>query len=225
MSNVLVIGDTHCPGMLSGYVEHLAQIKRKYKCDKVVHIGDLVDWHAISYHAKVQGTPKAEQEVKEAKEQIKKLVKAFPNVHWLLGNHDSLPARKAADADLPLSLLKSESVFWELPKTWKVYPRYHKLIIDKVIYSHGEVGSGGKHAAYLQARENFQSTVIGHLHGQSAVTWFANQNNLVFGMSVGCGIDREKMQFEYGAKFNSKPIISCGVVIDGKYPYLEPMLL
>ena len=43
-------------------------------------------------------------------------------------------------------------------------------------------------------------------------------------MNVGCGIDAKAYAFNYGKDSRKKPILSCGVVIDGK-PYLEIMTL
>jgi hypothetical protein len=33
------------------------------------------------------------------------------------------------------------------------------------------------------------------------------------------------MQFEYGRKFAHKPLLGCGVVLNGKQAYFEPWLL
>jgi hypothetical protein len=44
-------------------------------------------------------------------------------------------------------------------------------------------------------------------------------------MQVGCGIDRQHQQMAYGTKFSSKPIISCGVVIDSQTAFVERMTL
>ena len=99
------------------------------------------------------------------------------------------------------------------------------LTIDGVIYAHGDSGRGGNDAAFNQAKDNFRSTVIGHFHSQAGVKWWANPEFRVFGMSVGCGIDASRMQFEYGRKIATKPILGCGVVIGGRKAYFEPWLL
>ena len=48
--NVLIIADTHCPWEHPGYLDFCNDIKKRVKCTQVVHIGDLVDNHSISYH-------------------------------------------------------------------------------------------------------------------------------------------------------------------------------
>ena len=50
--NVLVIGDTHFPFEHEYYLEFCKEIQKKERCGTVVHIGDLVDNHSISYHEK-----------------------------------------------------------------------------------------------------------------------------------------------------------------------------
>jgi len=223
MASILIVGDTHCPGMRRGYVDFLQRIRDRHSCDRVVFIGDVVDWAAISFHEKLPGMPAAAEEVKKARKQVERLAAAFPTGDWLIGNHDSLPERQATTAGLPSELLRDHADFWQVG--WRVHPRFSKHIIDNVIYSHGDSGKGGAMAALKQAKDNFQSTVIGHFHAQAGVNWHANPRHRIFGMSVGCGIDADKLAFSYGAKFPSKPILGCGVVINGRQAIFEPWLL
>jgi len=223
MARVLVIGDTHCPGMKTGYVRFLQRVADMYDINRVVHIGDLVDWASISYHEKSPSLRNASLEYARAKRQVASLTKAFPKADWLIGNHDALTERQAVTAGLPPELLRDYADMWEVD--WTIHPRFSKLIIDGVIYSHGDSGCGGQDAAFKQAKDYFRSTVIGHFHNQAGARWWANPEFRVFGLSVGCGIDASKMQFEYGRKITNKPILGCGVVINGKHAYFEPWLL
>jgi len=191
----------------------------------VVHIGDLVDWASISYHPKAPSLKNSEEEFDKAFAQVAKLSKAFPKVDWLIGNHDSLTERKAADLELPLSVLKGFKELWDLPK-WNVIPRYDQIIIDGVIYQHGDRGKGGQlSSAYLNAKEEHVSVVQGHHHGQFGVLYHANTQARIFGMQVGCGVDHKLEAMAYGKKYNRKPILGCGVVIDGVTAICEPMIL
>ena len=210
--NVLVIGDTHCPGMKRGYVRFLQETADKYGVDRVVHIGDAVDWAAISYHEKHPSCSNARLEYRKAKKQLHALTDAFPEADWMIGNHDALTERQAKSAGLPLEILKSYNEMWEV--SWRVHPYLGKLRIGKTVYAHGDSGRGGQYAALSQACDNFRSTVIGHHHSLGGVWWRVNEEFRIFGMSVGCGVDRRKLQFEYGRKYPKKPILGCGVVID-----------
>lgn len=224
MSRVLVIGDTHANCMHPKYIKFLQKIEKEYEPDKIVHIGDLINWNSISYHQTRLNLRDPEAEFRAAYKQVQELYKAFPKVHWLQGNHDQIPRRKALDACLPDVLFKDDTDLWDL-KGWKSYPRYHDLIIDGVIYRHGDKGKGGRFPAVMNAEQQFCSLVQGHHHQAGGVEFFANELKLIFGMQVGCGIDHHKAEMEYGMKFNKKPILGCGVVIDGKYPIFEPLIL
>ena len=223
MAQVLVISDTHCPGMRPGYVDFLKRIADRHGADRVVHIGDLADWASISFHDKHASLRNAEQEYRQAKRQVASLAKAFPKADWLLGNHDALTERQAAVVGLPQEVLRDYADLWEVD--WTVHPRFAKLAIDGVLYSHGDGGRGGPDAALAQAKDQFRSTVIGHFHGQAGAKWWANREFRIVGLSVGCGIDASRLQFEYGRRFVAKPILGCGVVLDGQRAIFEPWLL
>lgn len=209
--------------MRKGYVEFLQGVAEKHSVDRIVFMGDVVDWASISYHEKPPGLKDSNAEYKKALKQVAQLRKAFPKADWLIGNHDALGERQMNTAGLPTSLMKDYNTIWEVD--WKVHPRFTKLIIDGVIHTHGDGGRGGQQAAYKQAKDNFRSTVTGHFHSEFGVWWWANPEFRIFGMNVGWGGDVDKLQFEYGMKFTKKPILGCGVVINGKLPYAEPWLL
>lgn len=223
---VLVIGDTHLPCMVDGYVDFLRDTYKSWQCDKVVHIGDYVDNVALSFHLKPPHLKDPHREYQLALAQGKALWKAFPSCELLLGNHDVLPYRWAEQVGIPDTMLRKFGEIFELPRTWRVHSRYHQLSIDGVIFQHGDRGKGGSRlAAAANARAEFTSVVQGHYHAQAGVEFIANLRSRVFGMQVGCGIDYKHAQMEYGVKFTNKPIVGCGVVIEGQTPIFEPMLL
>lgn len=224
MSRVLVIGDTHAPCMHSGYVRFLKKIEKKHKCNRVVHIGDLVDWNSISFHEKDVSLPNPVDEFKRALKQVKTIHKAFPKADLLIGNHDSLPARKAAQLQLPEEVLRDFDRLWGLDG-WTIHPRYHDLIIDDVIYRHGDKCKGGQVAAHKNSVAEFRSLVQGHLHAQASVVYHANKEDCVFGMQVGCGVDHSHPAMAYGRVYAAKPIVGCGVVYSSKLAFFEPMFL
>ena len=226
MSNqrILVIGDTHCPAMHPRYISFLKKIEKKYKCNRVVHIGDLVDWNAISFHEKDPNMPSPVQEFKQASKQVKKLYEAFPKVDYMVGNHCSLPARKAKFIGLPEEVMMPFKQLWGLDG-WTIHPRYADLIIDNVLYRHGDKGKGGIMAAYKNAIAEFKSTVQGHLHAQAGVVYHANQEDCVFGMQTGCGVLHDHPAMSYGRVYSNKPILGCGVVYSDTLAFFEPMFL
>jgi len=219
---ILVIGDTHAPAMHRNYLSFLKKTYDEWDCGKVLHIGDLVDWGAISFHEKHPSASSAKEEYLQAKKQVSKLYEAFPKVDWLLGNHDSLTVRQASSVGIFEELLKDQRDVWEVPG-WTVHPRFAVIEIGGVLFSHGETGKGGMFAAVKQSRDNFQPTVTGHFHAEAGIWYSANDTSVVWGLNVGTGIDRDRLAFFYGQKFPRKPILSCGVVVDSSLAHLIPM--
>jgi len=211
--SVLVIADTHFPFVKKGYLDFCLDIGRRVKCKRFVHIGDLCDNHAISYHEHDPNGRSPIDEMVEADKHLKEWFKAFPSLFLCRANHD-LVDRKARTEGLPDRLFKPFREIWGLPRGWQ---NEFSFEIDGVRYQHG-TGYSGDSAHLKAAYNNRQSTVIGHTHANAAIGYLANEKDCIFGMNVGCGIDRNTYAMNYGRDFKKKPIISCGVVTDhGKY--------
>ena len=219
MSRVLIIGDVHAPCMRQGYVDFLSDTYDAWDCDEVVMIGDLVDHTALSFHTKNPRLKNPMGELSEALEQIELLTDAFPAADMLIGNHDCLPHRWCLEVGIPPEFLRSPQDLWQLPKTWTVHSRYEQVVVDDVIYQHGD---RGRASAVLNAKDEFKSCVQGHHHSKAGVEFFANKFTRIFGMQVGCGVDDRKLAMDYGKKYTSKSILGCGVVLDGITPIFEP---
>ena len=140
----------------------------------------------------------------------------------MIGNHDALPYRWANEVGIPFEYLRDPANLWNLPDTWTVHKRFDQLVIDDVIYQHGD---RGRASAILNAKDEFKSVVQGHHHSKAGVDFFANRFTRVFGLQVGCGSDFKHAAMEYGIKYSSKPIYGCGIVLDGQTPIFEPMPL
>ena len=57
VSRVLVIGDLHEPCCRDGYLEFCLGIKKKYKTNRTVFIGDVLDHSVISFHERHPNAP------------------------------------------------------------------------------------------------------------------------------------------------------------------------
>jgi hypothetical protein len=133
----------------------------------------------------------------------------------LIGNHDRLIMRKAQSSAIPTRWIREYKEVLETPR-WDFVDR---TVIDEVQYLHGEGGT-----ARSRCSKDMQSTVQGHLHTQSYTEWKAGARDKVFGMQVGCGIDKDAYAMAYAKNF-PKPMISCGVVIDSNTALTEMMPL
>lgn len=185
-------------------------LRRTYKTNQTVIIGDVVDHHAISFHAANPMCPGPDDEYKLAKQLIKPWYKTFPNATVTIGNHDARVVRLAESVNIPAKYLRDYSEVWNTPK-WKWV---EDVSIDEVYYFHG-TGRGGIHPAYNAMKAYLSSVVMGHCHAASGVKHSSNPNKRTFGMDVGCGIDVDAHQFAYGKHFAARPMLSAGVVIDG----------
>lgn len=219
MSKILVIGDTHFPWVRKGYLEFCMDLYEQWDCNKVIHIGDVVDFHAISFHAKEPSAPGPHLEYKQAKEVVQKWYEKFPEVIITAGNHDKRAIRRAKSVDIPEMFLKSYSDLWDTPK-WKWVD---DIVIDDIYFYHG-TGQGGKYPASNAVSKMLMSVVMGHNHRASGVKFYANPLKRVFSCDVGSGVDDKTLAFNYSTDLKQKSIISAAVIVDGT-PYVEPMPL
>lgn len=206
--NVLTIGDLHLPFSLDGYLEHCVETYKKYNCNEVVFIGDIIDNHASSYHETDPDGYGAGQELKLAIQQVKDWYNAFPKATVIIGNHDRLIMRKAYTSGLSKMWIKGYAEVLGTPG-WNFT---ESIEIDKVLYIHGEGGT-----ARSRARRDLQSIVQGHLHSQCYIEWIVGAKFKIFGAQVGCGVDAKSYAMAYG-KEGPKPAIACTVVLQGEVP-------
>jgi len=180
-----------------------------------VFIGDLVDWHAISFHAKHPELPGPKDEYEIAKAEIQEWYRTFPKAKICIGNHDERVFRLAASVNIPAFLVKNYNEVWGTPKWEWAYDWQ----IDGVLYQHG-TGTSGQHPAYNVCKALGHSVVQGHNHASAGIKFLASKMDRRWSMDVGSGCDDTKLQFAYAKHLRQRSIISCGVVIDG-HPYIE----
>ena len=208
---VLCISDTHFPEQNKDTFDFLSDVAKKYKPTRIVHIGDEVEWAALSFHDKDPRSLNACDEYTAALKCMKKLFKLFPEIDFCESNHGSRHFRTAFKAGLPPSLLKTYREIWEAPEG----ARWHKrLIIDDVLYKHGDPYSG-KNAASKNMFENFMSVVQGHTHSYGGVSYYETFRKRYFNLNVGCLVNPKSHYFDYADKINGKPTLGCGVIIEG----------
>lgn len=217
-NNVLIIGDLHSPFILEGYLEFNRHLQEKYNCGTVIFIGDIIDGHSWSFHEHSVDGMSVAQEINKAISELEPWYYTFPTAVVLYGNHDLLVARKAKAAGLSELFIKDFNHIIKAPSTWTFTHEFEK---DNVVYIHGSFGN-----AFKRAKERRCNLVQGHLHSESFVQWSVSEKDAIFGLQVGCGIDREAYAFEYAKPFPRKPIISSGLVLNsGTLPIVELMKL
>jgi predicted phosphodiesterase len=213
----LVIGDVHEPVAHPGYLQFCRDLREQWKCDDVVFIGDIVDWHGISFHAKHPDAPGPKDEYELALAKVHLWEKVFPKARVCIGNHDARVVRIAEENGIPSKLIRDYNETWHTPGwDWR-----NEHTSDDVYYFHG-VGCGGAYPAANAMRKMLMSVCIGHVHSAGGIKWAANPSRRIFGLDTGCGIDDRAYAFAYGEHLKVRSILSAAVILDG-VPYHEIM--
>lgn len=219
--SVLIISDTHFPYQHPETLDFLKAIKKQYKPDRVIHIGDEVDYHAISFHPTDPNLFSPSDELRNAIEGLKPLYKLFPKMDLIESNHGSLVYRKLKAHGLPLSIARDYRDILQAPKGWEWHNDLVITLSDKrkCYFHHGKSSQPSKLSQNMG-----MSSVQGHYHSHFAINYWANPNDIYFDMKVGCLIDDESMAFAYNKTTLARPILGCGIILDGQ-PVLLPMVL
>lgn len=210
-SRVLVVGDLHAPVTRKHYLRFCKAQYKKFDCNKVVFIGDVVDWTSISFHVANPECPGPADEYRMALQCIQQWRRAFPKAKVMIGNHDRRPHRKAEKEGIFPKLLRNYDEVWKTPE-WKWVT---SCIIDDVYYCHGDGKGGGNTPAFNTAKNMGMSVVMGHFHSKAGVKWLVNPLRRWFGMDVGTGIDDTAFAFSYAKEQTYRSVLSCGVVLNG----------
>lgn len=219
--SILVISDLHIPYHHPDAFVFLAALKKKYKFDRIINIGDEVDNHSISYHEHDPDLAGPNDELTEARRYLKTLEKMFPNMDIISSNHGSLYSRKLKTAGLPKAILKSMNDIYNVGKGWV----FHRELILKLPTGEDCLFVHGMSAQGVQASQDRGINLVqGHFHTKFNITYWRSSRQLSWGMTVGCLVDRETLAFEYAREGKKMQIIGCGGIIDG-YPRLFPMKL
>lgn len=213
-SRILVIGDTHLPFHNPKYLDFIKGVKKYYKTTHTIHIGDVLDHHASSYHESDPDGMSAGDELEIAIDELAAYHRAFPHADVITGNHDAIVWRKIRTSGLSHRWVKNLGDVLNTP-TWSFHMR---RVYDNVLYIHGEGVT-----ARTKALRTGRCVVQGHRHTEGYVWHHGMEDRPFWGMQVGTGIDPDAYAFAY-AKDHPPPVLSCGVVLDnGRLPILLPM--
>ena len=217
---ILVISDLHIPYHRKDSFAFLKEIKKQFKPDTIINIGDEIDCHALSFHDTNPDLPSAGHEFSLSKEYIKELENIFPQMTLLDSNHSSLIYRKGIKHGIPRGFLKDYNEFLNVKK-WNWVNDLTITLPDKqrCFFTHG-ISADVARVSQIQG----MSTVQGHFHSKFKIEYWANSDALRFGMQVGCMIEQTNMAFHYAKNFKTKFIMGCGMIIDSQ-PKLVPMVL
>lgn len=216
---ILEISDLHAPYSHKNYLSFLKELKKEIKPDLVVFSGDEIDWHAISFHDKDPDLYSPADELDAAIDMLRPLYALFPNAHILESNHGSLVYRRALASGLPSKALKSYNAVLDAPKGWVWSNDLTVNSPQGPIYHHHSRGD-----SFKTAQTYGMNHVCGHHHESFKIQYLSTPEKLIWGMTVGCLVDKNSLALAYNKTNLKRPIIGCGAVIEG-HPRLFPMEL
>ena len=217
---VLIIPDLHCPYHHPDAFEFLLKIKKQYKPEIIISLGDEVDSHAISFHQSETALPSADKELEMAIEALQELHDIFDRMFLVSSNHGDLKYRKLKHHGIPIAHLKSQKQLYGTPKwNW-----YDDLILNThkgdTYVCHGRSSNGSKLSGELS-----MSCIQGHYHSKYSITWHSNGVEDRYSLHAGCLIDRQSLAFAYGKLILAKPILGAALIKDDGTPHLIKMEL
>lgn len=215
---VLAIPDLHCPFHHEDALAFLIAVRDKIKPDKVICLGDEVDFHAYSKWPKDPDGMGPGQELKAAIEALVPFYVAFPEVQVCVSNHTIRPAKMMKMMGLPQAFFPSYTTMLNAPDLWTWHEH---VIIDNVRYMHGDQGKGGQNGWTQNSGVYHQSVVVGHWHSKAGVYY----DSEMFNVNAGCLINPKSYAFDYAKNSHKKANLGCVVVTHGRKATFIPMLL
>jgi hypothetical protein len=210
---ILVIPDTHFPFEHPDATDFLSKVSETFSPTRVVHLGDEVDYHAISFHHHLPDLPSPGLELEKAIKRLTPLYRIFPEVDLLESNHGSLVYRRAEAHGLPKNFFKDYNQILKAPPTWKWHETITLKLPNKehVMFFHGKSSN-----ALSVSRSLGMSTVNGHYHTQFSIQKWRTPVATHFAMVSGCLIDPKSRAFAYDKNNIFRPILGCSVIIDSQ---------
>lgn len=216
---VLVLPDLQIPFHHPYSLTFLKRVRDKYKPDVVVCVGDEWDNCALSRYPKNPDGLSAGDEHRKAVRASKPFYEAFPEVLVCESNHRQRLYKRAYEAGIPQDMIKATHDYMGAPKGWQWQFSWK---VDGIVYEHGDRASGAATGRNL-IDANHASVVYGHHHDCPGIVYTRKANKTMFAMNVGCLVDERTYAMNYTRMNKTKPVLSCGVVVDG-VPHVIPMI-
>lgn len=221
----LFISDLQIPFQALRALKFVLAIQREFAVpnENIYNVGDEVDQYFGSRFVKDPDsyyTPNSE--IKATVDAVKEWGAALPKMKIAISNHGVRWAKKAFEAEIPSQMIRPYQELLGAPKGWVWQPEW---IIEgsrkrfRMIHGMGYSGMNGHRTAALDAG---MSTIIGHLHSHSGISYIKTSGQFIWGMNVGSLIDETAFAFNYGKDSRFKSVLTIGVVVDGG---LTPILI
>ena len=218
-SRILVISDLHAPYHDPDAIQFLSMLHDRYDFTRIISVGDEQDISAASFHDANVDMLSAGHELAAAQKVLQELESIFPRMDIMSSNHGDLYYRRAKHHGIPLHVIKSYNDVLGVGNGWQ----WHTDLIvrlptdEDVYFCHGKSQNG------LKLSQNMSMNCVqGHFHNSFNVQYWSSPRALYWSMQVGCLVDDKSLAMSYNKLTVNRPIIGCGVIIDG-IPSLEVM--
>lgn len=213
---ILCIPDTHFPYQHPNFFIDIARHIRYFKPTHIVHMGDIVDFHAISRHDPDPDGPDIKVELSLTKKELKKFISIIPtNIPFKLciGNHDNRIEKRASNNGIPQVFLKSFRELLELPKHWDIGFEH---FVDGIAFTHGKSNLRGKTAISYGC-----NVVQGHYHSMLDISYHQTPTKLIWSVFSGSAADDTSLAMRYAHNSINKGVYGFVLIEDG-IPKIEP---
>ena len=222
LMQTLIPGDLHVPFTHPKYISFLQKVVDKYKIERIIFGGDIVDSYSWSNYPKDADAISSSQEFNQAYNQLQVIQEKFPKAYVLAGNHDARILKLGNKSMLLPQFFKKFEDIWGL-KQWKVVDNLTLNIAGKdIFFFHGD-GMLGSNACNLALNKYNMRCVFAHLHSVAGVIYRKTANDLIWAMTVGCGVDKDSVAMRYSQNNQYGHILSCGIIDNHGIPSIIPM--
>lgn len=211
----LAISDLHFPYHHPDTFPFLRDILKIHSdIQRILNIGDVVDFHAFSRFDTDPSIYGPLHEVNEAALYCQKLEGLFAGKkHFIVsGNHDVRVSQRALKAGIPGAFIRNLAdilgVSWEFKDT--IYLKKDNIFI---------VHDGSSKLETTAVRNNM-NVIAGHWHYTAYVRHEVTANKRVWALQMPCLIDPLQPAFAYAKHSIRRPIIGCALIEHG-----EPRLI
>lgn len=222
---ILVFGDMHMPYQDKRMTSFLLELKKDFRPDRVICVGDIVDFYASSRYPKDPDHPDSLiKEINKVRKAVGRLGRMFKSMDLLMGNHDDRMALRCGGAGIPSALMMNFGEIIGAPASWNILQSDTNLDVkvnstkETITFAHNRGIN-----THLIAQRLGRTFVAGHQHTKAQVIGYNNGERTIFGCNSPCLISNTGSPFSYGARLNINPIKGALLIEEG-VPRLEMLV-